>query len=82
MTYVQPVYSYQLLQRIASVNGSALQRLTLSEDLGREGSKIRLPKGSSLSELVNLGIRDQTTSPVVLSTLFAELAKQTRYAHY
>ncbi|THH32059.1 hypothetical protein EUX98_g2144 [Antrodiella citrinella] len=75
-TYVQPKYSHLLLQRLSSVNDSSLRTLKLSKDVLAEDGSVRLSVGSSLYDLADLGLRDPTLAPTVLSNLFAELAQQ------
>ncbi|KAI0080230.1 hypothetical protein K474DRAFT_1658226 [Panus rudis PR-1116 ss-1] len=77
-TYVQPEFSYQLLMRFQTVNSSKLDEVKTSEEfpIPEKGS---LPKGSSLNELVNLGLQDHLLAPSVFAELLTELSKQDKY---
>jgi len=74
-TYHQPAFSFQLLQRVLTVNSEALQSLKTSKDIAVERG-LTLPAGSSLADLINIGLKNQSRSPFVLSTLLGEIAKQ------
>ncbi|KAI0796114.1 mitochondrial ribosomal death-associated protein 3-domain-containing protein [Abortiporus biennis] len=73
-TYLQPKYSFQLLQRFLSVNESKLQNLKTSREHVLERST--LPAGSPIIDLLSVGLNDQASAPSVLSTLLSELASQ------
>ena len=73
-TYLQPTFSYQILQRFLTVNAAALRNLSLKTDLVLD--RRTLSAGSSLADLLDIGLKDQTLAPMVLSALFAELSKQ------
>lgn len=76
---MQPVYGNLLLQRISDVNKGSLSKLTLSQDFLAEDSSVRVRKGAPILDLIEIGVRDQTASPTVLSALFTEIAAQTTY---
>jgi len=77
-TYVQSTYAYQTLHRFLTVNSAQLKELTTSTDITVE-KKPMIPKGTPLTELITLGVKDQTVAPTVLSTVLEELGKQTKY---
>ncbi|KAF8889525.1 mitochondrial ribosomal death-associated protein 3-domain-containing protein [Gymnopilus junonius] len=56
-TYLQPGYSFQILQRMLTVNREALQRIQLAEDLVLE--KSALPKGTTLEKVIEFTIADK-----------------------
>lgn len=75
-TYLQPIFSFEVLQRFLQVNATALRELKTTKAF--EAGRRTLPEGSPLSDLVNIGIRDQVQAPYVLSTVLAEISKQTK----
>lgn len=75
-TYLQPVYSYQTLQRLLTVNAKALSRLTTQNDIPVTPTNT-VPTGASLVDLIKIGTDDQTLAPVVLEALMKELGQQT-----
>jgi small subunit ribosomal protein S29 len=42
------------------------------------GKQKLVPSGTSLSDLINAGLKDQGSAPTVLSALLEELGKQTQ----
>ncbi|KAI0272373.1 mitochondrial ribosomal death-associated protein 3-domain-containing protein [Gloeopeniophorella convolvens] len=66
-TYLQPIFAQQTLQRFRTVNESLLGSLTL------EGG-IELGDGV----LIDIGLKEQTSAPAVLSALLEALGKQTK----
>ena len=76
-TYLQPAFAYQTLQKILTVNPTALASLQTQQELILE--KKALGAGSSLSELINIGLKEQALAPIILDTLMTELAEQTKY---
>ncbi|KIM88314.1 hypothetical protein PILCRDRAFT_814211 [Piloderma croceum F 1598] len=75
-TYLQPTMAFQLLQRFLTVNRSALDGLTIRNDLELE-KKPTVPAGTALADLIGVGLRDHSVAPTILSTLLSVLGKQT-----
>jgi len=75
-TYLQPTMAFQLLQRFLTVNRSALNGLTIRSDLELD-KKRTLPAGTTLADLIGVGLRDHSVAPMILSTLLSVLGKQT-----
>ncbi len=73
-TYVQPQFAYQTLQRTLSVNNSILSSLTTAKKLFFE--KREVPAGSTLVDLINIGLKDVSSAPAVLDALISELGRQ------
>jgi small subunit ribosomal protein S29 len=76
--YLQPTFSYQILQRLQTVNRAALVGLTTTKKLVFE--KREVPGGTSLFDLVGVALKDPTSAPVILDALMSELSTQTKYA--
>lgn len=75
-TYLQPNASYQLLQRLLTVNHKALSSLYTTKDLVID-RKANFEAGASLEKLVNMGVKDISIAPIVLERLLDELSEQT-----
>lgn len=75
-TYLQPTMAFQLLQRFLTVNRSALNGLTIRNDLELE-KRPTVPAGTPLADLIGVGLRDHSVAPTILSTLLSVLGKQT-----
>ena len=79
-TYLQPVYAFQLIQRILKVNSELLNTVLLEEDLVLE--KETFTAGKSLSQLLGFAVRAKARkivqSPLVLETVMKTLEKQTQ----
>ncbi|EKM50203.1 uncharacterized protein PHACADRAFT_264802 [Phanerochaete carnosa HHB-10118-sp] len=73
-TYLQPEFSFQLLQRFQQVNARFLGALQLTKqfNIGRRA----LPIGTPINELLNVAQRDKALSPFVLETLLKEVSRQ------
>ncbi|GJE90341.1 hypothetical protein PsYK624_064720 [Phanerochaete sordida] len=73
-TYLQPEFSFQLLQRFQQVNAQFMGTLKLTKDvtLGRRS----LPVGTPISELVNIAQRDKALAPLMLEALLREVSRQ------
>jgi small subunit ribosomal protein S29 len=76
-TYVQPIFAQQTLQRFRTVNEHALGSLVAEQQIDLQGSS-SLPEGTPLLNLIDVGLKDQTFAPTVLSKLLEALGKQTR----
>ncbi|KAI0060655.1 hypothetical protein BV25DRAFT_1954404 [Artomyces pyxidatus] len=76
-TYQQPIFAYQTLQRLLTVNSSALDRLVTETEVEIE-KRAPLPSGTPLKTLIDVGLKDQSVAPTVLSALIEELGKQTQ----
>lgn len=74
--YLQPVFAYQTLQRFLTVNGPRLAQLHLSVDVELE-RRATVPAGTTLSELIKVGTKEQALAPTILSAVLEELEKQT-----
>jgi small subunit ribosomal protein S29 len=68
--------SYQLLQRLLTVNRSALSKLLTTHDLELD-KKPTVPAGSPLTQLIDVGLNDKSVAPIILSALLSELEEQT-----
>ena len=76
-TYIQPEFSFQLLQRFQQVNARFMETLKLTKDvsLGRRA----LPVGTPVSELVTIAQRDKALAPLMLEALIREVSRQKTY---
>lgn len=74
-TYLQPAFAHQTLQRMLSVNSAALSSMRTTRahkiDVKRDVSL-----GTSLSDLIDIGMKDMTVSCPVLAAVMAELGEQ------
>jgi len=77
-TYLQPVVTHQILRRFQLANAKALEALTLQEDITFDKRK-PIPAGTSLKEAIEFGLRDQSLSPTILSSVFEELEAQDQF---
>ncbi|KAI6024439.1 mitochondrial ribosomal death-associated protein 3-domain-containing protein [Pisolithus marmoratus] len=77
-TYAQPVFAYQTLQRLLTVNGPRLEQLCTQAgvEVERRGT---VPAGTTLADLVRVGTKEQVLAPTVLAAVLSELGKQTTY---
>ncbi|KAH7929052.1 hypothetical protein BV22DRAFT_1102642 [Leucogyrophana mollusca] len=75
-TYLQPVFAYQTLQRFLAVNRAGLEGLVTQGEV-EVGRRDEVPKGTPLVELIDIGLRDQSVAPTVLSAVLEELGRQT-----
>ncbi len=76
-TYLQPIFAQQTLQRFRTVNEHALGSLVTEEKIDLLDG-LSLPEGTPLLNLIDVGLKDQTSAPAVLAALFEALGKQTR----
>ncbi|KAF8672523.1 hypothetical protein AX14_005554 [Amanita brunnescens Koide BX004] len=76
-TFIQPQFAYQTLQRTLSVNNNILSSLSTTRKHFFE--KREIPVGSSLTDLISLGLKDLPSAPAVLDALMAELGQQTKH---
>ncbi|KAG6329114.1 hypothetical protein ID866_9974 [Astraeus odoratus] len=77
-TYVQPVFAFETLQRFLTVNGPRLEQLHTKVDVELE-RRATVPTGTTLAELVRVGIKEQALAPTILTAVLAELGKQTSF---
>jgi len=75
-TYLQPKFSFQTLQRLRTVNLTALTGLTTTKKLVLE--KREVPLGTSLADLIGVALKEAPLSPIILEALMAELSIQTK----
>ncbi|KAI0718085.1 mitochondrial ribosomal death-associated protein 3-domain-containing protein [Cerioporus squamosus] len=75
-TYGQPAFAQQLLKRFADVNEALIKDMKVQGSYPFEERTI--DSTSALTDLINLGLEYSHQAPTVLSTLFAELAQQTK----
>ncbi|KIY69448.1 hypothetical protein CYLTODRAFT_349530 [Cylindrobasidium torrendii FP15055 ss-10] len=73
-TYVQPFFSWQLVQRIFSTNQAILDTLTTTEK--HDFGKVSVEAGQPLQELHRIAETDKYFAPQVLEVVLAELGKQ------
>lgn len=73
-TYLQPEFSYQILQRFLKVNSAAITDLKIGKEfvVGRRP----LPVGTPLVDVINAALRDHSLAPAALKTVFEEIARQ------
>ena len=76
-TYLQHTFAQQTLQRFRTVNEHALGSLVTEEKVDLHDG-LSLPEGTPLLNLIDIGIKDQTSAPTVLTALLEALGKQTR----
>jgi small subunit ribosomal protein S29 len=74
-TYSQPTFASQTLRRFLAVNVAALKNMTTQKEVGIE-RRASLPAGTSLVDLINVGLKDQSVAPTVLEALLSELGSQ------
>jgi small subunit ribosomal protein S29 len=79
-TYLQPVFAQQTLQRFRTANQHALSLLSAEDNIDLP-DRLSLPQGTPLLKLIDIGLEDQTSAPVVLTALLEALGKQTQYVH-
>jgi small subunit ribosomal protein S29 len=81
--YLQPGFSFQLLQRMLTVNKKAFTEITLPEDLVLE--KQTLKAGTTLKEVVDVAVVDRQRStaqaPLILDAVMKALEVQSRYVN-
>lgn len=77
-TYLQPKFSWQILHRFLDVNNALLQELKTTKEFPVE-RKEPLTAGSTLVDLINVGLQEGSLAPSVLSTLMTELSQQKTY---
>jgi small subunit ribosomal protein S29 len=66
----------QLLQRLLTVNESALGELVTEDDLELD-RKPTVTAGTPLTDLIDVGLRDQSVAPTILGAVLSELEQQT-----
>ncbi|KAI9440379.1 mitochondrial ribosomal death-associated protein 3-domain-containing protein [Lactarius indigo] len=76
-TYLQPIFAQQTLQRFRTVNEHGLSSLVTEEKIDLPDG-LSLPEGTPLLNLIDVGLKDQTSAPAVLAALLEALGKQTR----
>lgn len=78
LTYTQPVFAYQTLERLLTVNGPRLEqmRTQASVEVERRGT---VPAGMTLVDLVKVGTKEQALAPTVLAAVLSELGEQTTF---
>ena len=78
-TYFQPAFTFQILQRMLTVNAEALSSVRLQQNLVLE--KQEVPTGTSLADLIGIAISERSRtvaqSPLILETVMRTLEKQT-----
>jgi small subunit ribosomal protein S29 len=62
------------------VNQHALSSLS-AEDKIDLPDRLSLAPGTPLLKLIDVGLKDQTSAPIVLTALLEALGKQTKYVH-
>ncbi|KAL4073494.1 mitochondrial ribosomal death-associated protein 3-domain-containing protein [Scleroderma citrinum] len=77
-TYLQPVFAFQTLQRFLTVNEARLEQLRMQSDVELE-RRAMITAGTTLAELVKVGIREQALAPTILTAVLGELDKQTAF---
>ena len=79
--YLQPGFSFQILQRMLTVNKKAFTEISLPEDLVLE--KQTLKAGTTLKEVVDVAIVDRQRStaqaPLILDAVMKALEVQSQY---
>lgn len=79
-TYLQPVFAFQILQRMLTVNAEALSSVQLQENLLLERQEVLA--GTSLLQLINIAISERSRtvsqSPLILEIVMRTLEKQTQ----
>ncbi|KAH9975748.1 mitochondrial ribosomal death-associated protein 3-domain-containing protein [Lactifluus volemus] len=76
-TYLQPVFAQQTLQRFRTANQHALSLLSAEDKIDLPDC-LSLPRGTPLLKLIDVGLKDQTSAPIVLTALLEALGKQTK----
>lgn len=77
-TYLQPVVSHQILRRFQLANASPLTALTLHREITFDKRK-PIPAGTSLKEVIDVGVRDQSLAPTILAVVFEQLEAQDQF---
>lgn len=73
---MQPTFSDQILKRFLSVNQNVLEGLVTQKEIVLD-RRVTLAAGTSLSNLINIGLKDHFMAVAVLSALMTEISKQT-----
>jgi small subunit ribosomal protein S29 len=76
-TYLQPSFAFQTLQRFLTVNASTIASLQTQKELRIE-RRAPIPAGTTLQDLIDVGLKDQVLAPTILSALLEELGQQTQ----
>ncbi|KAI0255685.1 mitochondrial ribosomal death-associated protein 3-domain-containing protein [Lactifluus subvellereus] len=76
-TYLQPVFAQQTLQRFRTVNQHALSSLAAEDKIDLDDG-LSLPQGTPLLTLIDVGLKDLISAPIVLAALLEALGKQTK----
>ncbi|KLO11620.1 hypothetical protein SCHPADRAFT_876656 [Schizopora paradoxa] len=74
-TYLQPVVSHQILRRFQIANAKALKEITLQRDITFDKRK-PIAAGTNLSDVIDVGLREQNLSPTILSGILEQLESQ------
>jgi hypothetical protein len=77
-TYFQPEFASQMLQRVLNANASSLESLHTQEELNLD-RRTPVTAGTPLTDLINVGVKEPSISPIILTALMEELGKQTKY---
>jgi small subunit ribosomal protein S29 len=76
-TYLQPAFAFQTLQRFITVNSTAISSLTTQNEF-KTSNGTTIPSGAPLKDLIDLGLKEQALSPIVLSAVLEEIGQQTQ----
>jgi small subunit ribosomal protein S29 len=78
-SFAQPLLASNLVGQIHNVNKSVLDKINTSEDavVGRHD----IPKGTSLSALLEVGVKDQFASQDVMEFFMKEISNQKEYVY-
>ncbi|TDL23805.1 hypothetical protein BD410DRAFT_787085 [Rickenella mellea] len=77
-TYFQPIAAFQNLQRLLNANFDTLTSLRLQKSVELD-KRNPLPEGISFAEVIEIGLKDATLAPNILSIVLEELGKQEQY---
>ncbi|KAI0339407.1 hypothetical protein BDW22DRAFT_1409048 [Trametopsis cervina] len=77
-TYLQSEFSAQVLARFRDVNSTIFEELKTTEDILLSARRT-VTMGSTLSDLVRAGLRQNLDAPSVLSALMKELERQSTF---
>jgi small subunit ribosomal protein S29 len=77
--FQQPEFAQRTLQRLLSTNKTALQGLSSQQEFAVDRRQILA--GTPLTELIDIGLKEQAIAPLILDALFTELSIQTKYVY-
>jgi small subunit ribosomal protein S29 len=75
--YSQPSFAFETLQRLLGANEPILNSLQTTKEVAVE-RRAPIKAGTSLTELIRVGMQDQSVAATVLEAVLAELGAQNK----